>query len=418
MKKYVFIFVSLVLTLSMLLSIPTSAAWTFDDKYNQAPESFGYSFVFVGDTQTLAMLDADTTRGSTSGAIAPSDWKYDITNHIGKGYMAQMYDWIVANKDEKKIAHVFGLGDITQNRNTPEGVKEWVVAKDAWSRMDGKVSYSMVRGNHDNASLYTQYLNYDAYVNQFDGVYTSGKNTARSTYKLLDVGVDKYLLVSLDFGPDTRVMKWAEDIIKAHPDRRVIITTHGYLMDQSRRTSKEKGDWVSETDNGYSWGEDLWNQIVRKYENVFMVVCGHCTANPVAFRNVKGDAGNTVFEVMFNPQGYDMFNRPSGMVGIMYFAEDGASLTLEYYSTIQDEYCNPGVIKKRITTLVADPSALTTTATETTATPSEETSSPDTTAAGGDNSGVGGGCGAVVFMPALPIAAGTAAIALHKKKKK
>ena len=415
MKRYLIALVSLILTFSMLFAIPTSAAWTFDDKYNQAPESFAYSFVFVGDTQSLAMLDAGTVTGSSSGQIALSNWGYDTKNHIGKGYMAQIYDWIVANKDEKKIAHVFGLGDITQNRNTPEGLREWEVAKEAWSRMDGKVSYSMVRGNHDNSSFYTQYLNYDAYVNQFDGVYTSGKNTARSTYKLLDVGVDKYLLISLDFGPDTRVMNWAEELVKAHPDRRVIITTHGYLLDQTRRTSKEKGDWVSTTDNGYSWGEDLWNQIVRKYENVFMVVCGHCTANPVAFRTVKGDAGNSVFEVMFNPQGYDMYTRPAGMVGIMYFAEDGASMTVEYYSTIQDEYCNPGFIKKRITTLVADPSAVTTSVSETTAAPDATDLSDDTSAA--TTAASSGGCGAIVLAPALPVSVGVSAFAFRKRKK-
>ena len=405
MKKKLVVLIALLLAFSTLFAVPTSAAWEFYENYNNTPENFAYSFAFVGDTQVLATLDADTTT-----LDAGMWWRYDTTDHIGKGYMGMIYDWILESKDEKKIAHVFGLGDIVESRDYVSGGKsardEWDAAKAAWSRMDGKISYSMVRGNHDNNYIYNEYVCYDEYLSQFDGYFSSGVNVGRSTYKFLDIAQEKWLLVSLDFAARDDVLEWAGEIIKSNPDRRVIITTHQYLASSSKRT-QDGVDTMYPTDLGYNHGEDIWNKLVRKYENIFMVVCGHGPANPMVLRRAKGDCGNTVYEIMINPHEYDAGTAPGGFVLMMYFSEDGSTFQMEYYSTIQDKYC------KLPTTRVKYSEPRFTEAPETT------TVAPETTVADDVNTNEEpSGCRAVAIIPALPITLGVTALAARKRKRR
>ena len=403
MKKIIWTIVSVILVASMLMSIPASAAWTWTwTKTNQvAPDKdkYAFSFALVGDTQTLSTLDAGTHK--------TMEWGYSTTEHINKGYMSTIYTWIANNVEEKKIAHVFGLGDITQNRNTAEGKKEFEAAKQAWSVLNGKVPYSLVRGNHDSMPFYQQYVCDDEYIAQFDGVYKSGTNVGRSTYKKLEIEGMKFLLLSLDFGANDAVLNWACDVVEAHPDHKVIVSTHGYLADKTRRTSAEKNDYISSTDGGYNLGEAIWQKLVKKYDNMLMVLCGHMYADPMAMRTVKGDNGNTVYEIMFNPQDYDEWKEPSGMVAMLYFSKDGKNCWLEHYSTIKDQYCKLNTVRIPFAT----PLLPETTSPATTVVP--DTTAPETTAEAKSD-----GCGALIFMPALPVSIGCTAFALRKRKAK
>ena len=93
---------------------------------------YAYSFVVVGDTQNLNIADVRDNNVS---------------------YMNTLYNWILTNKEQKNIQYVLGLGDITQayHRGYSSGiwVDEWINAAQAVSLLDGKLGYSLVRGNHD-----------------------------------------------------------------------------------------------------------------------------------------------------------------------------------------------------------------------------------------------------------------------------
>ena len=403
MKKIIWTFVALVLVFSMCMAIPVSAwdwTWTGTNESAVKPDSYDFSFAIVGDTQILSTLDAQTHE-------TISNWGYSYANHLNKGYIPGIYNWIAGNIEAKNIAHVFALGDITQNRNGADGKvngrKEFELAKAGWSVLNGKVSYSHVRGNHDHIELYDEFICRDeTYMSQFDGYYSNGSNVGRSTYKTLDVGDAKFLLLALDFGANDDVLNWACGVVEQHPDRKVIISTHGYVYNGSRRSSKAGGDWIG--DGGTNGGEEIWNGLVRKYENIFMVLCGHYAVDaPFVVRRPKGDHGNTVYEVMINPQEYDMQKAPVGMVAMLYFKEDLSRCSVEYYSTIKDEYC-----KLNTSTWIFEYEAKTTTA--------ATTAAPETTAAT-TAAEEKSGCKSLIFMPALPISAGCAAFALRKKKK-
>lgn len=159
--------------------------------------NYSYSFALIGDTQIVTELYPDQ--------------------------LSCIYDWIVANKEEKKIAYVFGLGDITNSSTTVE----WRVTKREISKLDGVVPYSVLRGNHDSAQGYRLMFDEETYTDQFEGFHIDGQ--PENSWRTLTVGNVDYLLITLDFGASDAVLNWASKIISAHPHHRDIISTHGYM---------------------------------------------------------------------------------------------------------------------------------------------------------------------------------------------
>ena len=263
-----------------------------------------YSFAVVGDTQIIARNYAN--------------------------YFGQIYDWILDNKDSKKIGYVFGLGDITDGNSA----NEWSLASThVLGKLTGVIPYSVVRGNHDGASNFNSVFAVDSYMSQFDGFYK--ENDVTNTYRLFDIQGAKYLLITLDYGASDQVLEWAGNIIEANPDRRVIITTHAYLYRDG--TTLDQGDVCPPaTTGGYNNGDHMWDKLISKYENVYLVMSGHDPSKNVVVTQTEGEHGNIVTQILSDHQGVDT-SVPTGMVTMLYFKANG-EIEVETYSTIQECY--------------------------------------------------------------------------------
>jgi hypothetical protein len=55
----------------------------------------------------------------------------------------------------------------------------------------------------------------------------------------------------------------------------------------------------------------------------------------------KGVHGNTVTQMLVDPQGVDANIGATGMVAMLYFSEDGRQVQVEYYSTVREQYFIP-----------------------------------------------------------------------------
>lgn len=272
---------------------------------------YAYSFCFVGDPQKVVQQESDK--------------------------LHYIYDWILANKDSKKIQHVFGLGDITHT----DTAAEWQLSKDQIGRMDGVVPYSVIRGNHDGSANMNLFLGTDAYVSQFEGFYSADK--IENSWRTLRAGETDYLLMTLDFGPSDDVLRWASGVIADHPNHKVIVTTHAYLYRDG--TTLDADDVSPPNATGLNHGESnngdqMWEKLFSKYENIFMIVSGHDIAAEVIRSQAVGDHGNTVTQLMINPQWADAAENAgaTGMVTMMYFSEDGRTVEVETYSTVREQY--------------------------------------------------------------------------------
>ena len=284
-----------------------------------------YSFAFVGDTQMV-----------TYG---------DLKN--GTKNLEAMYGWIADNAASKNIAHVFALGDMTEfsyhndeaisaSQTYKTGTAEWDIVKAATNKLKGVVPYSVVRGNHDDYQIDTYYGNDSTYTSQFGGFYRPnsgryGTNSITNSWRLFEVHDDKYLFMTIDFNAAQGVIKWANDVITAHPDRKVIITTHGYLDGDGTLQSMTK-DTQSYKEKFYVDGQVLWNEVVSQHENIIMVVSGHYHTDEIVYNFAEGKNGNKVLQVLMTADATKKVY--TGKICLMHFSENGQKITFEYYSPL------------------------------------------------------------------------------------
>lgn len=286
---------------------------------------YAYSFAVVGDTQWLSLYKSEKMEG--------------------------IYDWILENKDSKKIAHVFGLGDITEGWNTRNKEAEWVNAQQYIYKLNGQIPYSIVRGNHDESKYFNKYFATEEYMSQFDGCFMA-EGDVRNSYKLFTVGKTDYLFLTLDFGASDEALAWANEVVRTHPDHKVIVTTHGYQnFDGNRLTQSNGPSYVTIGTSGdvdysvgdnigrsYNNGESIWEKFVSQHPNIFLVMCGHTPEEDILLLQSEGNHGNVVNQMLINPQWMDPQKDGVGMVCMLYFNEDGTQMEVEWICTDTGKY--------------------------------------------------------------------------------
>ena len=292
--------------------------WT-DAKDYASVTDYDFSVAVVGDTQCINDENQNRYR------------------------LEELYDWIADNADSKKMKYVLGLGDITENQLD----NEWAYALANLRKLDGKVPYSLIRGNHDNSqnkTSFTSQFSYTEYTSQIRGYYD--ENSLDNVWmEFSDDGL-KYLIMVLDYGPSDEALAWAGDVIAKHPEHNVIITTHGYLFrDGTTLDDDVAGTELAPPSNtgGVNNGDDIWEKLGKKYANISMILSGHDPNNDIIVTQTEGDNGNTVTQMLIDPQDMDeryqnLGEDPTGMVAMFYFSNGGKTVDIEYYSTIRDAY--------------------------------------------------------------------------------
>ncbi len=263
---------------------------------------YAYSMVVVGDTQLLALKNPHR--------------------------MPMIADWIVENKEAKNIQFVMGVGDITEDDTLPE----WEAAMETYYRLDGIVPYGLVRGNEGHDGIVNFENSFP--LSKYEGTFTGNLgDDMRNVYYNFDAGSVKYTVIILDSSPDNEEVAWAEQVIVDNKDRNVILVTH-IILCQDGTFYDGNDPWpFSPHDGG-----QLWDALLRKHENIKLVVCGHDSCAQVMKQEFVGDHGNTVTALLVDGQHIESTDGASGLIAILYFSEDGRNVTLEYYSPVKDQF--------------------------------------------------------------------------------
>lgn len=263
---------------------------------------YAYSFMVIGDTQKVNYHDPN---------------KFHL-----------IYDYVNNSIEEKNVKFVMGLGDITDT-SSPE---EWTRATAGIYQLDGRVPYSMARGNngHDSKETFEKAFPMSKYADVIAG---SFEGNMRNVYHTFEVGQVKYLVLVLDCSVTDEALDWANEVVAAHPDRNVIVTTHLYMTHSGHRI--EAGEYLSDTGNS---GYNIWDKLLRKHKNICLLLCGHAPCDQIVTVQSEGDNGNIVTQMLLDPQAVDLSDGSSGLVATFYFSEDGKDVTVEYYSPIMKKY--------------------------------------------------------------------------------
>ena len=97
-----------------------------------------------------------------------------------------------------------------------------------------------------------------------------------------------YLMLCLDFVPRDPVLEWANDVVEANLDCRVIVVTHSYLSYDGSY------DDSSGYDTAGNNGQNVWDKLVSQHANIIMVLCGHIHYDDLVLRVDRGIYGNVV----------------------------------------------------------------------------------------------------------------------------
>ena len=337
MKKRLLCIVCIIALLLSMTAFPVSAA-TGDWITKNPPANVDHSFAVLGDIQTLTWYD----------------------RRDGSNYVETMFDWLLDNREFRKIEYVFGLGDTIETLSTwPESgyntsvanPGEWALTAEQFARLDGVIPYLVIRGNHDDEAGYHNYICTDDYKSQMNGFFYDPTqpavygNSMSNSYQKITVGTQKYLMLALDYDLNEDIIAWANAVVAANPDYRVIVSVHVYLDSDGDFYQGRVGQpGVNDQNDGDPWhdfitfdGEALWENFFSKHENIFAVMCGHVAITDPIVQTRTGDAGNKVTEILVDPQAYDE-DDPSGMVMMLNFMNGGKELQIEYLSSIKEQH--------------------------------------------------------------------------------
>ena len=193
--------------------------------------------------------------------------------------------WIVDNKTARNIVFVTHEGDIVEHNSN---LAEWQAANASMSLLDGVVPYGMGPGNHDvPTTLYNQFFPYTRYQGEpwYGGHYGT---TNDNNFQLFSAGGMDFVIVHLTFCPPAAAVTWADSVLKSHPDRVGIVTTHAYLDGAAQRTTHVCGST-----------QFLWDGLAVPNPNLRFMLSGHVHAES---RRTDIVNGQPVFQMLADYQ--------------------------------------------------------------------------------------------------------------------
>ena len=257
--------------------------------------------------------------------------------------------WIVDNLEKQKIVFVSHLGDIVESVDAEE---EWGVAAVAMYKLDGKVPYGMVVGNHDmtgkgEAVCFTTMFPGKHYVHGNYDWYGGYLDNNMASFQTFEAEGLKFVILHLPCNAPDHILKWAEMVLKTNSDRRAIISTHMFLG-PVKRPKKSKG--YTEDEKGVmEWNKcfgkygntpkQMWDKCFSKYKNIFLILCGDQSASEALNIKLKGENGNTVHACLSDYKRNSIRKKDNGFLRIYRFYPQANKIKVMTYSATFKKLC-------------------------------------------------------------------------------
>ena len=321
------------------------------------PTNYDYSLLVIPDIQTTVNYKSKLRPTASAQGVAfpyagvnpPATYDTSDTSE-----MAKWINWLKSTPSKYNTKFAMQVGDLS-DWGQHETFYKWGAYY--MNQLNGVLPYSFVQGNHDyDLNCNAQDARYSTYFNASFPYSTHSKlpgfgaamdgATMSNTYYKYDVNGIKYLVINLECGPRLEVLRWAGRLCEQFADHRVILNTHAYMEDDAsllhtgEHYSMDTYAWYQATEANS--GQFMFDQLVRKYENIFMVVCGHITCEDILMRTDVGDHGNKITSLLvdFQTAGYRGSGTGSEATCIMFFNEEQKTINFAYYSAVFDAVHN------------------------------------------------------------------------------
>ncbi|MBN2138004.1 MAG: discoidin domain-containing protein [Sedimentisphaerales bacterium] len=303
----------------------------------------------AADTASQNRDTADVTGSESFSLIVLPDTQ-SYTMHYPEIFTSQT-QWIKDNKAAMNIVFVLHEGDFTEN----DSDLEWQRANTSMTILDGVVPYTFCGGNHDvpnhgrlsadarDNSKLNHYFPVSRFANEpWWGGCAADNPDGR--YVFFDAGGMEFMIVSLEFGPNDEMLRWANQVVAEFPEKRTIFLTHCYMHEDDTRSGP--GDqwncrgWAGDGNDG----EQMWDEFVKLHKNIFLVLSGHILGDGLGRLTSIGVNGNPVHQILANYQDppIPVGNGGNGWLRIMTFLPQKDRIEVRTYSPWLDQYATDG----------------------------------------------------------------------------
>ena len=304
------------------------ASWQFDgeqDLYEDRSDRDNDVAAFVD------WIDPGFAQGDYSMVALPD------TQFLSEKYpdiYKKLTQWIVDHEQTYNIQAVMHMGDMVNSGNSTQ----WSNCADAMYLLDksDSIDWMPMRGNHDDSNGFNQAFPYEEFASRdcFGGSYEHEilrQDKLDCNYWEVTVGDRAYLILSLGWAPTQDKLDWADKIIKANPDKNVIVTTHAFMYWDGTHLNDEDLDYTSGYTQDGMDGSEIWEQLGKKNENVVLAIGGHIGFPDVIARTDENGAGEEVTSLLCDAQGIDL-DYGLGMMMLLTFHEGSDQVDVNWYS--------------------------------------------------------------------------------------
>jgi len=252
-----------------------------------------------------------------------------------------MMPWIAAEKDELNIKFTGHIGDV-QIQNSYSDARVQNTRNEFNIVGNASIPYTISLGNHDGCEnmgsgpnrteKYNIFFPLSDYINlpSFGGYFdTPVAGPMDNTYHYFNAGGIDWLVLAVEFGPHDETMPWMENVIASHPNHKIIMLYHSWLISDSTIDAEEATEKYGRDNSAI----DTWNRI-KEYDNVFMILSGHIWDH---VRRVEtGENGNKVY--MLCHDFCAVGDGGGGYLNIIEFDPENDKFTVKSYSPHLNQY--------------------------------------------------------------------------------
>ena len=130
------------------------------------------------------------------------------------------------------------------------------------------------------------------------------------------------MIIHLESDTPADTLAWADKVLRENPETPAILSLHVYLNPGGRREASYFRK------SGGASPQELWNKLIRKNPQIFMVLCGHTIAEWSQLST--NDAGEKVFELLTDYQ--HLANGGNGWLRIIRFVPEEEKIQVKTYS--------------------------------------------------------------------------------------
>ncbi|MFF0013934.1 LamG-like jellyroll fold domain-containing protein [Streptomyces sp. NPDC005374] len=253
-----------------------------------AAATAGVALPTVAEATTSGWRPDTESRRFTLAVMPDTQYLFDGPS-IDKAPVEASLRYLLEQGKEENIVFLSHLGDLTQNGAAPEVA----AIGEAFRLLDRRgVGYSVLAGNHDVKSSTTDQRGTSPYLDTFGPDRFKGHKTfggaspdGYNTYHLFKAAGREWMVLALDWRLSDKGYAWAKSVLAAHPTTPVVLTTH---------------ELVVEDDTLSDYGQQLWDQLVKDHDQIFLTLNGHYW--PAGRATRTNTAGNDVHLHLTNYQ--------------------------------------------------------------------------------------------------------------------